>query len=427
VRTTAPAKASSRWDQSDLVRRVIGVLDVASRIVRELGDTAAANAESSRGANGDLAQLREKVVSETALLLLCVAPIRSLDERIGERFDEVADFLVSLARGRELLAAICLDPGLASDHAVAHILLDRLGYVDRDVDHLLLEASAGVEFGPERLPHRRLEQAWLARMRSVSDELTKRLDSRLIADSMLGRPLDALGSSRMDVYAFTHSVMYASDLGERRFAMPRSRTSIAADADAALARSLDTDDFDLAAEVLFTWPMLGFAWTPAAAFAFQVLAREEDARGFLPGSTFDGARYRALDGDERARYMLLTCYHTAYVWGFLCALALRPGYAPPAAVPPARRSRGAGAVIASLIENDGAGPCWRESFDVFSNRQQDALAPLLLVMLLRRARTAGDLGLIRKALEFAVAHDLAYGPAPLQAAALLRRSLALRL
>ncbi|HEV8241623.1 MAG TPA: hypothetical protein VGS57_19830, partial [Thermoanaerobaculia bacterium] len=393
------------------------------------GDPTAGHGEGTLRA--DLSQLREKVVAETALLLLCVAPIRDLDERIRERFDAIADLLVPLARGRDLLAAICLDPGLACDHAVAHILLSRLGHVDLEVDHLLAQATAGVEFGPERLPHRRLEQAWLARMQKrdgMSDRgrPSQRLDSRLIADSMLGRPLDALGASRMDVYAFTHSVMYASDLGERRFRLPRSRTRIAEDSDAALARALDTNDFDLAAELLLAWPMLGLRWTAAAAFAFRVLAHEEDQRGFLPGSTFDVARYQSLGADERTRYMLLTCYHTVYVWGFLCALALRPGCAPPSSVPPTRRARGAAVAISALLDIDDAS-CWRKPFDALSHRQQDALSPLLLALLLRRARAAADLGLIRQALELALAHGLAHGPAPQQAAALLRRTRALRL
>ena len=185
--------------------------------------------------------------------------------------------------------------------------------------------------------------------------------SQLLANSMLGRPMDALGSSRFDIYAFTHAVMYASDLGGRRIALPRPSAAIAADADTALAFSLNSNDFDLAAEVLMTWPMLGLDWSPTATFAFRLLASAEDDLGFLPGTKFDFARYRAtLKGDERSRYALMTSYHTAYVMGFLCAAALRHGRAPPAEVPPARRSRGAGAAILRLI--DGPKSCWRKPF-----------------------------------------------------------------
>ena len=434
--STAPAKAA-RWDQSDLIRRVLGALDVASEAVRALVEGDAAGTDLASPAPGAASYLPQKIVAETAMLLLCAEPIQHLDERIRERVESLAQRLVPRARSHDVLAAMCFEPGLASDHALAHLLLSRLGYPDSGVDRLLAAASAmgadfGSDFGPERLPHRRLEQGWLARLRRRS-ELPARRDSRLVADSMLGRPLDALGSTRLDVYAFTHAVLYASDLGARRVALPRSRASIAADAEAALALSLDTDDFDLTAEVLLTWPMLGLRWSPAATFAFRILADVEDAAGFVPGSAFDPARYETSSGDERARYMLATCYHTAYVMGFLCAAALRPGCAPPAAVAPARRSRGAAAAVLNLLEPDGppdpagSAPCWRGPLAGLGRRQQDAVAPLLLAVLLRRARTAGDLGLLRRALEVALAHGLISGPAPLQAAALLRRSEALTL
>ena len=242
---------------------------------------------------------------------------------------------------------------------------------------------------------------------------------------MLGRSLDALGCDRLDIYAFTHAVMYASDLGARHIVLPRSAAAIVADADAALARSLDAHDFDLSAEVTLTWPMLRLAWSPTAIFAFKLLSGVEDKFGFLPGSSFDYARYEALTGDERFWFACVTSYHTAYVMGFLCAAALRDGCAPPIAVPAARRGRGAAAAILSLFDTRGANSCWNEAFSALTSPQQDAIAPFLLTTLLRRARTAGDLRLVREALEVALSHDLIHGPAPVQAAALLRRSQAL--
>jgi len=361
------------------------------------------------------------------MLLLCVEPIRSLDQRIREQVDLVAALLVPLARHEDVLGGICLDPGLARDHAIAHAVLSRLGYPDRDVDNLLSESLAmGADFGPERLPHRRLEQQWFARVWRVG-ERTKHPDSRFITDSMLGRPMDALGATRLDIYAFTHAVMYASDLGRRRIVLPRPARAIAADADVALAFSLDSNDFDLAAEVMLTWPMLGLAWSPASIFAFQLLADVEDDIGFLPGLAFDLDRYQALTDEKRSRFALVTSYHTAYAMGFLCAAALRHGCAPPVTVPPARRSRGAGAALLPLINTNGPAACWRKPFSALSPGQQDSIAPLVLAVLLRRARTKGDLRLIRELLEIALAHDLTDGPGPKQAAALLRRSKALTL
>jgi hypothetical protein len=410
-----------------LIRRVLNALDIAIRTIGSLGDADTAKLRAAKSTKGAEEFLDEKVVAETAMLLLCVEPIRGLDQRIQERFDRVAALLIPLARNPDVLAAICLEPGLAREHAVAHVILSRLGHPDTDVDRLLSESLAmGADFGPERQPHRMLEQEWLVRVWSVGEQPRQR-GTRLVADSMLGRPLDALGPTRFDIYAFTHSVMYASDLGGRRIALPRPAAAVAASADSALAYSLDSNDFDLSAEAILTWPMLHLAWSPVATFAFGILAGVEDNLGFLPGLPFEVTRYQALTGDDQSRYALVTSYHTSYIMGFLCATALIPGCSPPAAVPPARRSRGAGAAIRRLLKTDGNTPSWQEPFAALAPRQQDSVAPLVLAVLLRRARTAGDLQLIREALEVALAHDLADGPAAIQAAALLRRSQAMKL
>jgi uncharacterized protein DUF6895 len=419
------AKPAVRWRRSDLIRRVVNALDVASRMVRSLVEMEASSAGRAAEATSAGGLLREKIVAETAMLLLCVEPVRGLDERIREQAEVVARLLIPHARHADVLAGICLDPGLARDLSVGHAILSRLGYPDPDVDDLLSKSLAmGPDFGPERLPHRRLEQAWLARVWHVVAP-PRRHDRDLVAESLLGRPMDALGSTRLDIYAFTHAVMYASDLGSRRIAWIRPPAAVAADADAALAFSLDSNDYDLTAEVLMTWPMLRLDWSAAATFAFGILADMEDRLGFLPGSAFDPARYQAAADAERSRLALSTSYHAAYVMGFLCAAALRRGCTPPAAVPLSGRAQGAGAALRDLAGPDRPATCWKEPFIALAPRQQDAIAPLLLAVTLRRARAEGNLRLIRGALQVALAFDLVDGPAPSQAAALLRRSRAL--
>jgi hypothetical protein len=173
--------------------------------------------------------------------------------------------------------------------------------------------------------------------------------------------------------------------------------------------------------------MLELAWSPIATFAFCVLTSVEDNAGFLPGSAFDLNRYHGLSGDEQSHFVLTTSYHAAYMMGFLCSVTLMRDRPPPAVVPLARRSPGAGAAMFGLVNTDGPSPCWREPFCTLTPTQQDAVAPLVLAIVLRQARTAGNLNLIREALEVALRHDLIDGPAPAQAAALLRRSQALKL
>jgi hypothetical protein len=238
---------------------------------------------------------------------------------------------------------------------------------------------------------------------------------------MLGRQMDVLGATRFDVYSFTHAIIYATDFGGRRIRLPRPPSAIAAEADAALGLSLDIDDFDVTAELSMTWPMLTLAWSPTAIFAFGLLATAHDQLGFLPGPTFASNHYEALTVDERSRYVFATCYHTTYVMGMLCAAALREGCRPPKVIAVAN-SAGSGPALVRLLEETAEQPRWRPAFHALDPGQQDALAPLVLTILLRRAKDRGDLRGLRTALELALAHGLVEGPSVQQAIALLRRS-----
>ncbi len=369
---------------------------------------------------GPLGALYEKVVSETAMLLQCVASVPGLVADVRLRVADLAEQLIPFARSEFMLAGLSADPGLAADRVVAHAVLSHLGHPDPDVDRLVNEARpSGPQFGPERVAFLRLEEAWLGRLwppcaTSVSER-------GLVGRSMLGRPMDTLGSTRIDVYAFTHAVMYASDFGARRARLPRARATIAAEADASLALSLDVDDCDLAAELAMTGPMLATTWSPTATFAFGLLAVAQDRWGFVPGPSFNAAVFEASSASERARIALADCYHTTFVMGMLCAASLRRGACPPRRVP-SRGSVGAGDALMQLIERSEGEPRWRAEFSSLSARQQDALALLPLTTLLRSAKDRGDLAGVRTALEVALEHGLTDAPAVRQSVALLRRS-----
>jgi hypothetical protein len=132
-----------------------------------------------------------------------------------------------------------------------------------------------------------------------------------------------LNASRADIYAFTHSVLYASDMGRQKLASARRRRDIEADALVALGFALDTQDCDLTVEVLWVWPMLRLRWHPAALFALKGLIEKQDSLGFLPGIGFDARRVEEMSPEQRERHVRATCYHTVYVMGFLCAAASR--------------------------------------------------------------------------------------------------------
>ena len=405
---------ASDWTGDDLSRQVVLALGFANGVLDDI-DSAA---------DSPLSRIAQKVVAETAMLLYAVAPLRATHPQVETACARLASRLVPLARSTEVQAALCMDPGKALDHAMAHILLDRLGYADAAFDSLLQGTQQlGRQVGPERLPHRLIEQTWLEQIWPRGAP-SRRRQSEAVAASALGRPLDALKASRADIYAFTHSVLYASDMGRQKLASARRRRDIEADALVALGFALDAQDCDLTVEVLWVWPMLRLRWHPTALFALKGLIEKQDSLGFLPGIGFDAQRVEEMSPEQRERHVRATCYHTVYVMGFLCAAASRHDRLPrPASHRPKRgTSRGAGAALLDLLQSDKHHPEWCARMAEQSAELQDAAAPLLLSVLARRAAEASDLARLRLILNAALQCGLASGPAPVQAAALLRRA-----
>lgn len=412
-----PADSSApRWDSFDLQRRLHIALDVAYRAVSLLGHTGYFDPT-----HADEVVDPEKVISETGILLLAAERVVGSSNDLRRHIDSVAELVRPYAQGERVRARVCMEPALALDHALAHLCLTRLGYKDPDLDRLLvntLECEAAAS--RERLPHRALEEVWLRRIGGFAASRHLR-DVGALRASMPCIGLDALSATRDDVYAFTHALMYVTDFGSRVSRLPRTRRALFADAEAALARCLDDDDYDLAGEVLLTWPMLRSRWSPAAVFGFVVLASVEDAAGFLPSLALRLQRYRELDSESRSRYAIAAGYHTAYVMGLLCAVALSSGSLPLSRVPQRVTMCGASAQMLELLEGSDSRPHWREILNNLGAAQQDSLAGLFLTMTLRRAALSHDLSLLREALTRAARYGILSGAATRQAADYLRR------
>jgi hypothetical protein len=238
-------------------------------------------------------------------------------------------------------------------------------------------------------------------------------------DSALNHPLDLLWGSREDAYAHTHAFMYLTDFGYSHRSLPRPRSEILGESAVVLARSLLLEDYDLTAEVLMAWPLTGAPWSPAAAFGFRVLAELEDRVGFLPAKNGTPEKFLRLAGAERTKYALAASYHTAYVMGMLCALALRPGNAPPTVI--------SGPLSPENLVDDLLGIIpqvdtpWRHSFSGLQPTEQQSLGPFLLDMAVLSSARSHEFAALGKLLDLAVRHRLADSPVCAQAAELLHR------
>jgi hypothetical protein len=427
--------AGASWDPPDLIARVLRALDMTGRtlgIALSDGEASAPRSGSAEptGALSEVAPLvLSKVLTEAAILLRSVAPIRHLDDRIRKSCIELAELVIPQAGGADVLTALCLDPGHALDHAMAHVLLRDSGYrngacPDGQVDALLAECLSDAGIGPERAPHQELEQLWLSQIWSGTN--TRALDE-VLARTCWSWSLDALGSSTHDIYAFTHVLLYATDLGRRRVRPPRPAAEITADAEAALAAALDADNLDLTAELLWTWPMLRMAWSAVATFGFGLVAAAQDADGFLPGPQYSAVDHHALPARQQDEYVVKTSYHPTLVMGVLCAAALSTGTLPPTHVVSEDRPCGASDAAYGLLGERRCEPRWQYQFDKLDDGRRESLAAFVLTVAFRRARNSSDLALIRRGLQTSLSFGFLETPVTHQAIGLLRRGTLLAL
>ena len=414
--STNPQRNRAGWDRSDLVRRLCHALDIAKKVVTRLASSGYTDAVEP-----SLSVRPEKAISETAVLLLAASGAAE-DPEVRTRTGALAQLLIPHARSERMQLGVCLEPSLALDFALAHACLNRLGYRDPAFDRLLEESMRSqTHAGRERPPHRILEQQWIAELSGCPPPDPPRRSRSVAADSILGHPVDLLVGGREDVYALTHALMFVADFNIVKRRLPRNRVAILSEAEALLAWCLDECDYDLGGELLLAWPLTGRGWSAGAAFGFRVLARVEDAAGFLPCPATRIERLDKLQGEERANYLLATVYHTAYVMGLVCAASLRPGRAPPAQIQTRNSQPGA---TERILQHFGAGNAaahWRVEMDQLSDRERDALAGFVLAAALRSKVRDRDFDAVRELLRTGYAFGLANSPACSQAAEMLNR------
>jgi len=403
------------WDKKDLQRRLCHALDIAGRTVERLASEGYSNSSEPQD------RIRpEKIVSETALLLLAASAADACDE-VGARIRHVAGLLIPHARSERLLLGVCLEPALTFDYASAHVCLKRLGYGDAGFDALLRKAvNAQARNGRERVPHRVLEQEWLSASWSGALEHSRHATSAA-RNSVLNRPMDLLSASRDDIYAFTHALMYVTDFNLSPGRLPRRKSLILAEAEAALARCLDEQDYDLGGEVLLAWPLTGKSWSAAAAFGFRVLARVEDEAGFLPTPSTRVQWLNEHEGHNRTDYFLATAYHTVYVMGLVCAAALQHGRTPPCTIPIRDVAPGTANRILEILDADGRAVHWRDDFDRLTSGERESLAGFLLSIALRRKTSQHDFDSLARLLREYHRFGLTNTPDASQSAELLER------
>ncbi|WP_322936603.1 DUF6895 family protein [Nocardioides bizhenqiangii] len=398
------------WPTADLEQRLVNALDFAAVAVSDFGETGYDDAVRPALSFGP-----EKVVAEAAMLAYA-AHGASHSSAVGDRVTALVRQLDPLVRSPRALADMALNPDQVFRRAVPHVLLTAMGHPDDAFDAFASDVCARVLSHAVDQP-----TTVLAERRWITSVWSRRLPTVSYPPSgtVLTHPFDLLVGSREDPYGLTHLLFYVTDFG--RTANPelgRTRDAILAEVEALVLRYLDHGDYDLVGELLMAWPQLHEAWSPVAAFAFDVLAHVEDEVGLLPCGNIDPERLASLAGTERTRYARAASYHTAFVMGFLCAVTLRGEVQPPTAfVAPEYPDNAWRALRAMLDDHPGD---WLPVFDRRNEAEKRMMAPMLCGLVITQAMRQRNFATMHDAIRMARQFGLPAQPLRSAAADLLR-------
>lgn len=366
----------------------------------------------------DLAALEapaEKIVAEVAIFLREVAACP--DAALRARALSLARQVEPLARNPRVAVALALRPGVARDVAVGHVLLVSMGFPDPVyADCLARSVASPVAGARERLPHRVLEQDWLAALAEGRD-----LDSAIVHQTALATGIDLIGANRDDLYALTHAIAYATDFGRWNLPQGLSPDRVLGLANCALANVVDDDDFDLVAELVLAWPCLGVPLSAQAAFALSVLERVEDEAGVVPSFGLQSAVIHRQPEALRKTYTTAVSYHTALVMGLACTAVLRHRPGVEKQQTPASGHTVFAKGLLNRLTTQNARPQWLVDAARLDSPALAALSPFLLDVALVRSVRKMDFGAAHGLLSDAVQAGVLLSPLALQTAQMLSR------
>jgi len=384
--------------------------------------------EGRPGVGGARALVPAKVLGETALLcrvagrLLADEPALVRPEGLGAAHARLGDALTrSLEPGRAALA-VAADPQCGAREAFPFALLGDLDTGHRAVARHLFDLVGDDpvhELGDEPDPFDRLELSWL---RSLADGSGS---AEVPSGSVLERGADLLHGDLTDAYALTHAVLHSTDCGLLSPRTDRPAGSVAQDAESLLGAALACGNLDVAAELLWTWPMLDLPLSPGARYALAELDRAEATHGFLPGPEYDPRVAASLAPADRSTYVIQTSYHTAVAGAILAAVLLRSaegdGSAPVGGRPASVRRAAPTSVADPLPLLGHADGPWVAALRSRPLADRVACTELLVGAELRTAAARRDPARVHLVVAWAAEHGWAHLPSVRQGASLLSR------
>jgi hypothetical protein len=307
--------------ESELLDRLVNVLTYAADGLARLEKHASHWTEDSRA----FLRRQDKVAAEAILLAYLASRLPRKPPRLEQTIEAVRDQALAHIATERNEALLRRFPQTATTLGVGFVLLAQLGRSQPSRERLLRSAlGRGFATLAERSTFRMMDTRWTF---GLLDPGLVRPVEELVPLSTLGASPHPIYTMKEDDYALTHAVYYLTDFG--RHAPPSSlRLESRRLADPFLAWHAIRLDLDLLGEFLIAGLALREPASPAFRFAWHTFFEAWERDEGLVGPEFSPARFAELRGEEAAAYAFWENYHTVFVGGILCVVALlapRPG------------------------------------------------------------------------------------------------------
>lgn len=198
-------------------------------------------------------------------------------------------------------------------------LLDDLGH---PADEPFAAASALAERHPPRPPGGGASPVHALELRHILDLARLPVPADLPGPGPLYEACvaeHADGTGEYDAYGITHTVLYATDFGDRP--PPGDTARLGRVLDDLLRAYLSRGHLDLVAELVLCSRIVHGAPSELERRAWERLAGAQRPDGSLPGPPFDAAVLAERTGEKATAYVFRTCYHTTLVTAMAAAHA----------------------------------------------------------------------------------------------------------
>lgn len=305
----------TREDTEGLLGRLIDVLSSGADQLTRLE----AYAKYWKDEGGGFLRRQDKIGAEAILLAYLASRVPLEDSRLRDAVELLRDHAeahIATGRNEALLRRF---PQTAATLGVGFVLLSQLDRSKPGIERLLRRAlTQNFATLSERSTFRLMDTRWTYGL----------LESGLVRPVEELLPLSTLGASphpiytmNEDNYALTHAIYYVTDFGRRPvpLALQQDCNQLV---DPFLAWNAIRADLDLLGEFLIAALALRQPPSPAFQFAWHLIFRAWDDNRGLVGPEFSSVRFAELSGEEATAYAFSENYHTAFVGGILCAVAL---------------------------------------------------------------------------------------------------------